>query len=90
MVWCQEEPRNMGAWSFVADFMEDIGAAIKAKYPRPRYAGRPSAASPATGSAKRHQEEQAKLIDDALAIGKPHLSRIATRKAEEAAAKAGK
>jgi len=90
MVWCQEEPRNMGAWSFVADFMEDIGAAIKTKYPRPRYAGRPSAASPATGSAKRHQEEQAKLIDDALAIGKPHLSRIATRKAEEAAAKAGK
>ncbi|MHA1599640.1 MAG: 2-oxoglutarate dehydrogenase E1 component [Alphaproteobacteria bacterium] len=90
MVWCQEEPRNMGAWSFVADFMEDIGAAVGAEHPRPRYAGRPSAASPATGSAKRHQIEQARLIDDALTIGKPHLSRIATRKAEEAAAKACK
>ncbi len=90
IVWCQEEPRNMGAWSFVADFMEDIGAAVGAMHPRPRYAGRPSAASPATGSAKRHQAEQARLIDDALTIGKPHLSRIATRKAEETAAKARK
>ncbi|TFG86315.1 MAG: 2-oxoglutarate dehydrogenase E1 component, partial [Hyphomicrobiales bacterium] len=82
IVWCQEEPRNMGAWSFVADLMEDISAHIGAKYPRPRYAGRPSAASPATGSAKRHQQEQARLIDDALSIGKPHMSRIAVRKAE--------
>ncbi len=90
IVWCQEEPRNMGAWSFVADFMEDITAAVDAKYPRPRYAGRASAASPATGSAKRHQAEQARLIDDALTVGKPHLSRIATRRAEEAAAVAGK
>jgi len=90
IVWCQEEPRNMGAWAFVADFMEDIGAAIGSEYPRPRYAGRPSAASPATGSAKRHQAEQAKLIDDALTIGLPHLSRIATRKAEEVAAKSNK
>jgi len=90
IVWCQEEPRNMGAWSFVADFMEDITAEIGAEHPRPRYAGRPSTASPATGSAKRHQKEQAKLIDDALTIGKPHLSRIATRKAEEAAALASK
>jgi len=90
IVWCQEEPRNMGAWSFVADLMEDISAHIGAKHPRPRYAGRPSAASPATGSAKRHQAEQARLIDDALSIGKLHISRIATRKAEEATAMASK
>lgn len=80
----------MGAWSFVADFMDDIAAAIGAKHARIRYAGRPSAASPATGLAKRHQAEQARLVDEALTIGKPHLSRIGTRKAEEAAALASK
>jgi 2-oxoglutarate dehydrogenase E1 component len=90
LVWCQEEPRNMGAWSFVADFMDDIAASIAAKHARIRYAGRPSAASPATGLAKRHQMEQARLVDEALTIGKPHLSRIGTRRAEEATALASK
>ncbi len=82
IVWCQEEPRNMGAWGFVADFIEDIARDIGAKYPRPRYAGRPSAASPATGLASRHKAEQASLIEDALTIGKPSLGRIASRKAQ--------
>jgi len=82
IVWCQEEPRNMGAWGFVADFIEDIARDFDAKHPRPRYAGRPSAASPATGLASRHKLEQARLIDDALTIGKPSLSRIASRKAQ--------
>ena len=90
MVWCQEEPRNMGAWTFVADFMDDIAASIEARHARIRYAGRPSAASPATGLAKRHQMEQARLVDDALTIGKPRMSRIGTRQAEEAAALASK
>ncbi len=82
IVWCQEEPRNMGAWSFVADFIEEIARDLGTAHPRPRYAGRPSAASPASGLASRHQAEQARLIDDALAIGRPSLSRIASRKAQ--------
>ncbi len=84
IVWCQEEPRNMGAWGFVIDFIEEIARDIGVKHPRPRYAGRPSAASPATGLASRHLAEQIRLVDDALAIGKPSLSRIASRKAQEA------
>ena len=85
IVWCQEEPRNMGAWSYVADFIEEVGVELGAKHPRPRYAGRPSAASPATGQASRHHAEQARLVEDALTVGKPSLGRIATRKAQEAA-----
>ena len=86
IVWCQEEPRNMGAWGFVFEFLEDLAQGIGAKHPRPRYAGRPAAASPATGLMKRHQVEQAKLIDDALAIGRPLLGRIGSRRAEQESA----
>jgi 2-oxoglutarate dehydrogenase E1 component len=86
LVWCQEEPRNMGAWDFVEDFIEEIAADIDMAHSRPRYAGRRTASSPATGLGKRHQAEQAALIDDALTIGKPALGRIASRKAEYASA----
>lgn len=74
----------MGAWSFVSDFIEEIARDIGCEHPRPRYAGRPSAASPATGLAARHHAEQESLIDDALTVGRPSLSRIATRKAQQA------
>jgi 2-oxoglutarate dehydrogenase E1 component len=84
IVWCQEEPRNMGAWSSVMEFIEEIAEEIGASHPRPRYAGRPTAASPATGLMKRHNEEQAALIEDALTVGKPRLGRIAMRKRGEA------
>jgi 2-oxoglutarate dehydrogenase E1 component len=82
LVWCQEEPRNMGAWAFANGFIEEVAEEVGCKNPRPRYAGRPSAASPATGSNQRHRTEQAELIDDALTLGKAALSRIAARKAE--------
>jgi 2-oxoglutarate dehydrogenase E1 component len=81
IVWCQEEPRNMGAWSFVAEFIEEVAMEMGFKNPRPRYAGRASAASPATGQNKRHLLEQAALIDDALTLGRKPLGRIASRKA---------
>ena len=87
LVWCQEEPRNMGAWMFVENFIEDIAESVGLKSPRPRYAGRPSAASPATGLAARHAREQSELIEDALTTGKQRMSRIAYRKAREAALK---
>ncbi len=60
VVWCQEEPRNAGAWHFVARPIEDaLGR-------RAIYAGRAPAAATATGLAKRHAAEQAKLIAEAL------------------------
>jgi 2-oxoglutarate dehydrogenase E1 component len=66
VVWCQEEPRNMGAFFFVEPFIEDA-LKLAGKAPmRARYAGRKAAASPATGLAKRHLAEQGALIADAL------------------------
>jgi 2-oxoglutarate dehydrogenase E1 component len=82
LVWCQEEPRNMGAWFFANTFIEEVAEEAGCKNPRPRYAGRASAASPATGLNQRHRAEQAELIDDALTLGKAALKRIAARKVE--------
>ena len=69
IVWCQEEPMNMGGWSFVDRRIEAILGNIGAKAKRPAYVGRAEAASPATGLLKRHNMEQAKLVDEALTIG---------------------
>ena len=82
IVWCQEEPRNMGAWPFVSSFLEEVAEEAGAKNPRPRYAGRASAASPATGSHKRHVKEQQALIKSALTLGLKPKGRIASRKEE--------
>ena len=68
LVWCQEEPKNQGAWSFIEPNIEWVMERIKAKVTRPRYVGRPAAASPATGLAKLHKEQQAALINDALTL----------------------
>ena len=67
VVWCQEEPKNMGAWNFVDRRIEAVLANLKVKARRPVYVGRPEAASPATGLYKRHNREQASLVDQALA-----------------------
>jgi 2-oxoglutarate dehydrogenase E1 component len=67
IVWCQEEPRNMGAWSFVDRRLEAVLGGLEITAKRPRFVGRAEAASPATGLFKRHVEEQAQLIADALA-----------------------
>jgi len=69
VVWCQEEPQNMGAWNFVDRRIEGVLSAIKAKSRRPVYVGRPESASPATGLYKRHVREQTALVDQALAPG---------------------
>jgi 2-oxoglutarate dehydrogenase E1 component len=66
-VWCQEEPANMGAWSFVDRRIEQVLSGLEVRGKRPGYAGRPDAASPATGLFKRHVKEQEKLVEDALA-----------------------
>jgi 2-oxoglutarate dehydrogenase E1 component len=68
VVWCQEEPRNNGAWFFVEQLIEEAMIAAGHKLGRPRYAGRLAAASPATGLAKRHAAQQAALVADALSL----------------------
>jgi len=80
IVWCQEEPRNMGAWSFIAEPLEEILIDIGGPVSRPAYAGRPAAASPATGSMKVHVAEQAKLVDDALTMKKASKKTNPTKK----------
>jgi 2-oxoglutarate dehydrogenase E1 component len=67
VLWCQEEPQNMGAWNFVDRRIERVLAGLGVAVKRPRFAGRAEAASPATGLHKRHDEEQAYLVAEALA-----------------------
>jgi 2-oxoglutarate dehydrogenase E1 component len=68
VVWCQEEPKNMGPWSFVHAEIEDVLLELDGKAKRARYVGRPVAASPATGLLRRHNREQALLVDEALTV----------------------
>jgi len=66
IVWCQEEPRNMGAWFFVDTFIEWVLNQIGAKNRRPRYAGRPAMAATATGLMSKHQAQLKALLEEAL------------------------
>lgn len=59
-VWVQEEPRNMGAWSFVCPRLHKLLG------DKPAYVGRPASASPATGFHRRHKEEQERLVAEAF------------------------
>ncbi|MEP4036838.1 2-oxoglutarate dehydrogenase E1 component [Pseudophaeobacter sp.] len=68
MVWCQEEPKNQGAWTFIEPNIEWVLSRIKAKHTRPVYIGRATSASPATGLASQHKAQQAALVNDALTI----------------------
>jgi len=67
MVWCQEEPRNMGAWHFIEIYMEWVLNQIGATHRRPRYAGRPAAAATATGLMPKHLAQLKALLDEAFA-----------------------
>ena len=66
MVWCQEEPKNMGGWSFMEPNIEWTLAQIGAKHKRARYVGRAASASPATGLAGRHKKELDAFLEEAL------------------------
>ena len=68
MVWCQEEPKNQGAWTFIEPNLEWVLGRIGATHTRPEYAGRATAASPATGLASQHKAQQAALVNDALTV----------------------
>ncbi len=60
--WCQEEPKNMGAWFSVRDYIEWTLDNIKANNNQISYIGRSPDASPATGYAKRHISQQQEII----------------------------
>jgi len=66
MIWCQEEPKNMGAWSFVEPNLSWVLEHIEAKHKRPRYVGRPSSAATATGLMSKHVHEMKAFLDEAL------------------------
>ncbi|WP_017998584.1 2-oxoglutarate dehydrogenase E1 component [Paracoccus sp. N5] len=69
VVWCQEEPKNMGGWSFVEPNIEWVLSRIGATHGRARYVGRAASASPATGLASRHKAEQEALVGEAITVG---------------------
>ena len=64
VAWVQEEPENMGAWSFLRPHLTRLLGK------EPSYIGRPAAAATAVGSHHRHQQEQQEVIDAALALKK--------------------
>ncbi len=68
IMWCQEEPRNMGAWSFILEPMMAVMEELKLKQAKPSYAGRAAAAAPATGSANKHKVELDAFMNDALTV----------------------
>jgi 2-oxoglutarate dehydrogenase E1 component len=66
IVWCQEEPRNMGGWVFADIFLEWVLNQIGAKHRRARYAGRPASASTAVGQMSLHVAQLKQFLDEAL------------------------
>jgi len=68
LIWVQEESMNMGAWTFMEPRLQALGH-------KPRYVGRDSSASPATGSRAVHLREQKELVEAALSGSTPHLVR---------------
>jgi 2-oxoglutarate dehydrogenase E1 component len=69
VVWCQEEPRNMGAWHFIEPYLAWVLNQVGGASARPRYVGRPSAAATATGLMTKHLAQLRALLDDALSEG---------------------
>ncbi|HLH89548.1 MAG TPA: 2-oxoglutarate dehydrogenase E1 component [Xanthobacteraceae bacterium] len=66
IVWCQEEPRNMGAWFFVDTFIGWVLNQIGAKHRFARYAGRPASAATATGLMSKHLAQLKQFLEEAL------------------------
>jgi 2-oxoglutarate dehydrogenase E1 component len=64
VLWLQEEPRNMGAWTFVRPRLEALLAPRSLTL---RYVGRPERASPSEGTPAHHASEQARILDAAFA-----------------------
>jgi len=67
IVWCQEEPKNQGAWHFVEERIEEALSELPGER-RPRYAGRPEYASTAAGLMSQHTAELKAFLNDALTL----------------------
>ena len=67
LIWCQEEPKNMGGWTFVDPWLELTLDKLDVKAKRARYVGRPASASMAAGLMSRHKAELDAFLADALA-----------------------
>jgi 2-oxoglutarate dehydrogenase E1 component len=67
LVWCQEEPKNMGGWTFVDPWLELTLARMKIAAKRARYVGRPASASTAAGLMSRHMKELQTFLGQAFA-----------------------
>lgn len=72
LIWCQEEPENMGAWQFVRPRIEQA-AKLAGMAPAIAYAGRPAAASPATGLLATHQQETEKILHHVFSLRPRHV-----------------
>ena len=67
IVWCQEEPKNMGAWAFVQPYIDWVLEQMGRPGERPRYVGRPASASTATGLMRKHLQELQAFLEEAFA-----------------------
>ena len=65
-MWCQEEPRNMGAFPFIEPYLEWVLTQLGAKHPRAVYAGRPASAATAIGQMSRHLKQLKAFLEEAL------------------------
>ena len=68
IVWCQEEPKNMGSWTFVEPYLEWVLSHAGSKVKRARYCGRPASAATATGLMSRHLAQLQAFLDEAFAV----------------------
>jgi 2-oxoglutarate dehydrogenase E1 component len=66
VVWCQEEPKNMGAWTFVQPYIDWVLDQMGKGGERPRYIGRPASASTATGLMRTHIAQMQTFLDEAF------------------------
>jgi 2-oxoglutarate dehydrogenase E1 component len=66
IVWCQEEPKNMGSWSHVDPYLEWVLGQVGGKSTRARYTGRPASAATATGLMSKHLAQLNAFLEDAL------------------------
>ena len=67
IVWCQEEPKNMGSWTFVEPYLEWVLGQTGGKSKRARYVGRPASAATATGLMSKHLAQLKAFVDEAFA-----------------------
>ena len=82
LIWCQEEPKNMGPWNFMMEKMQSVFGALGRNREMLKYVGRVESASPATGLMSKHVKEQETLVGEALSLG-PGKERSQRKKSQK-------